>query len=543
MKRDRRSLGALVLLASLAAPVAPAHARPAAALGTSGDTIFLFDTANPAQITDTLSLLGQQSGETIVAIDARTDTGVLYALARASGDTLRLYRVDLKSGQLRPVGGPLPPVLSGVQYGLDYNPVSRLFRVINTGGPGNGGVNIRINPDSGALAATDTNLSPEGTFTNAIAYDRNVDGAAQTTQYAISVSTNSLSRIGGIDGVPSPNGGVVVPVGQIGFNIDASAGVGLDIAGASEAYASFQDGTTDKSGLYRVDLATGAATFLGVIGDGNTPIGDLALLFIPDRLYALSSDGSNLLSFDSDSAGTVDATPVTGLANGEALVGIDFRPATGRLYALARGNNILGDFVHLYQLDETTGVATPLASSVPELTSGIGYGMDFNPVSDRLRVVNTSDLNLRLEPELGARVDDPPDTPLTPAARFIDAIAYDRNLARASASTLYGIARNNARLVRIGGVDGVPSPNGGAITDVGALGPVIDIGTGIVGFDIGDRGRGYAVFPVFPTGATNLFRVDLATGAATLIERVGDGTVSASGLTVRPNTLFRDGFE
>ncbi len=56
--------------------------------------------------------------------------------------------------------------------------------------------------------ATDTILTPNTRQVRGIAYDRN-EGASLTTLYAYEFSTDTLATIGGIDGNPSPNGGVI----------------------------------------------------------------------------------------------------------------------------------------------------------------------------------------------------------------------------------------------------------------------------------------------------------------------------------------------
>ena len=54
-----------------------------------------------------------------------------------------------------------------------------------------------------------------------------------------------------------------------------------------------------------------------------------------EQMVALSSD-NRLLFFDHATPGTITRTAtITGLQSGETIFGIDFRPATGQLYALA----------------------------------------------------------------------------------------------------------------------------------------------------------------------------------------------------------------
>src|SRR5438105_303745 len=72
-------------------------------------------------------------------------------------------------------------------------------------------------------------------------------------------------------------------------------------------------------------------------------------------MYALTT-GNALLNFDSATPGTiVSTTPVTGLQASENLLGIDFRPVDGKLYAL-------GSTSRLYTINLTTGAATQVGT-------------------------------------------------------------------------------------------------------------------------------------------------------------------------------------
>ena len=91
---------------------------------------------------------------------------------------------------------------------------------------------------------------------------------------------------------------------------------------------------------------------------------------------------------------------ITGLAPGDRLVGIDFRPATGQLYGLGTLGGGAG-LAQLYIIDTETAVATPVGVRNAMLV-GTSFGFDFNPVPDRIRVVSNLGPNLRLNPDNGA---------------------------------------------------------------------------------------------------------------------------------------------
>jgi hypothetical protein len=122
-----------------------------------------------------------------------------------------------------------------------------------------------------------------------------------------------------------------------------------------------------------------------------------------DRAYALS--GSTLVSFDPAAPAVGTFIPVTGLTAGQTLVGIDFRPANGVLYGL--GVNSPANTATLYRISVLTGVATVVGSIGPlaglDLSTASGFGFDFNPVVDRIRVTTDTGENFRINPNNARR--------------------------------------------------------------------------------------------------------------------------------------------
>src|SRR5262249_7862905 len=224
---------------------------------------------------------------------------------------------------------------------------------------------------------------------------------------------------------------------------------------------------------------------VAIIDISVAPAGALLPTSLAYTIWAIDS-ANKLLSFSADKPGKfTSARSVTGLQAGDKLAGIDFRPATGQLFAMG-ANGATG---RLYTINPMTGAATPVGTgfSMPQsagAAAGKDYGFDFNPTVDRIRVVANSRDNFRLHPDTGAVAGA--DFPLTDGAVVVGA-AYDRNFAGSKMTTLYGIDSNTDQLVTIGGVDGAPSPNGGVVRPVGPLGVNI---SAMVGFDItvGDEG-------------------------------------------------------
>lgn len=250
----------------------------------------------------------------------------------------------------------------------------------------------------------------------------------------------------------------------------------------------------------------------------------------------LLGGGANdaLATFDTDSPNAISSSrAVTGLVGGERLVGIDYRwiplAASGAapgLYGL--GVNAATGDSHVYRLDAATGAATPVGAGFNR-AAGTSYGFDFNPAVDRIRVSNQADDNYRLHPDTGAFVAA--DTALSPAGKTIATAAYDRvNVAPttpAGPTTLFVIDPTTDQLATQGGINSTPSPNGGVITPVGALG--VDAAPTGANFDIAFDGRAYATLVV--GGSPGLYAINTTSGAATLI---GATSQQFDGLAVVP---------
>lgn len=257
----------------------------------------------------------------------------------------------------------------------------------------------------------------------------------------------------------------------------------------------------------------------------------------PGEMIALgvAPNANVLFEFAADTPGSTTAVPVTGLG-ASTLVGIDHRPANGLLYGLG----VNGNATTLFRIDPASGAAAIVGfTTISTITGATAFGIDFNPVSDRLRVVDDlpssgeSQNNFRLHPDTGkiAGIDTRLDLGAIPGGGGMAAIAHDRNVAGAKATTLFAILAAGDRLARIGGVDGTPSPNGGVVSDVGPLG--VDVTTS-AGLDIDpDSGAAFAVFRV--AGVSGLYRVNLGTGAATLVGKIGSGAVNFGGLAIEPS--------
>jgi hypothetical protein len=229
-------------------------------------------------------------------------------------------------------------------------------------------------------------------------------------------------------------------------------------------------------------------------------------------------DENQLVKFPLAAPGLVTTMKIAGLADGEKIVGIDIRPADGKIYALGTSSRI-------YTLDKMTGAATAVSKQpfTPGL-AGQGWGMDFNPVVDKIRVVTEFDQNLRLDPTTGAVVMNTADAMLAFAAGDANegqspalvGAAYTNSVAPApKTTTLYGIDATRDLLVKIA------TPNDGKVTTVGDLGIIVADDT--LGFDIrGTEETQLEAYLAVRVGEkNNLYKVDLATAKTTLVAPMG----------------------
>ena len=227
---------------------------------------------------------------------------------------------------------------------------------------------------------------------------------------------------------------------------------------------------------------------------------------------ALTVSGS-VLSFDRATPATLKSSiAVSGLLPNEKLVGLDVRPADGLLYALSNQ-------ARLYTLNAATGVATfkvALSAAAGDdnpytALTGSQFGVDFNPVADRLRVISDTGLNLRIDVTTGSAITD---GVVNGAAAAITAAAYTNAVAGTTTTQLYSLDAAGGQVYL------QDPPNNGTLTAPISLGGTFAAANG---FDI-DARNNTAYAALTSSGSTALYTVPLAAGsAATRIGTIGTG--------------------
>ncbi|HUP90930.1 MAG TPA: DUF4394 domain-containing protein, partial [Solimonas sp.] len=176
----------------------------------------------------------------------------------------------------------------------------------------------------------------------------------------------------------------------------------------------------------------------------------------------------------------------------------------------------------LYRIDTASGAATAVGPAPATLPANL-IGMDFDPCTDKLRMIGDGDENARLNPDGSQFARDSALAYASGDAHFsenpdVSGIAYT---ACAGGTTLFGIDGTADTLVRIGSVNGTPgSPDDGLLFTIGNL--TIGVGgAGQVGLDI-DPTTANSAFSFDGSGTdTTLFRVDLTNGATTSLGLIG----------------------
>ncbi len=284
---------------------------------------------------------------------------------------------------------------------------------------------------------------------------------------------------------------------------------------------------------------------------------------VPDRtVHILTSNNELAQSSESQPTAIGAPLPITGVNAGDTLQAIDVRPSNGRLYAL--GANAGAGTVQLYHISSSisSALATPIgtpgtfvdAIGMPVLITSAGFGVDFNPAVDRVRVVTSDGRNFRMNPNTGAFVDGDlggspgsvaglnMDGALNGAANTAHACAYTNSRINTTATTLYTIDAASDQLMIQN------PPNMGTLTAAQIVmqnGSPLDLNVD-TGFDIPPgvdvassnapaNGTGYLVSLV--GGNSNFYRLNLANATATLVGAFSGITARDIAVSVNPTAL------
>ena len=204
-----------------------------------------------------------------------------------------------------------------------------------------------------------------------------------------------------------------------------------------------------------------------------------------------------------DTATMAASTPMS-ISGADNVVGIDVRPADGKLWGLTATGQLV-------VIDHMDGKVTPGSMVSEKVALGPRPVVDFNPVADRLRVIAADGVSLRINVDTGATVVDKPLN--------YDAADASKDKKPAVAAGAYTNSMKGAKGTELFHVDGGTGalvlqnpPNDGVLKTRGMVGIT---GAADVVMDIANEGEGKNTAYVIAGGA--LYTVDLASGKATQV--------------------------
>ena len=233
---------------------------------------------------------------------------------------------------------------------------------------------------------------------------------------------------------------------------------------------------------------------------------------------AALQDGNTIAWIDTDKK---MVTGSVALAGGASIVGFDVRPADGKLYGLTADGAIV-------TIDAKTGKWDKKSQLSEKLPMGASFSVDFNPAADRLRVIASSGMSLRINVDDGkATVDGALKYAETDGMKGktpnVMAAGYSNSFAGTKETALYDVDVAHGTLVK------QAPPNDGILNTIGKLGVKLD---GPIAFDVWSDGKGANTGWLLAGGA--LHTVDLTTGAAKSIGAIAGLKGKVSDIAILP---------
>jgi hypothetical protein len=221
-------------------------------------------------------------------------------------------------------------------------------------------------------------------------------------------------------------------------------------------------------------------------------------------LVGLTAD-NKLVKIDT---ATMAASAPMAISGADQVVGIDVRPADGKLYGLTAGGQLV-------VIDHMSGKATPGSMLSQKVALGPRPVVDFNPAADRLRVIGADGQSLRINVDDGATTVDKP----------LNYDAADANNGKKPmiAAGSYTNSAKGAKSTELFHVDGATGalvlqspPNDGVLKTRGVVGGVANLGDAVMDIDNEAEGKNTA----WLIAGGTLYTIDLATGKATQVGAV-----------------------
>jgi hypothetical protein len=122
----------------------------------------------------------------------------------------------------------------------------------------------------------------------------------------------------------------------------------------------------------------------------NTPI------YGPTQAFYALSENNSLTAYNAkDVRNAANKVNISGLSASETILSIDFRPATGELYGVSNQSR-------LYIIGANTGATKPVsANAFTPALNGTIVNLDFNPVTDLIRIITSTGQKFAVESRIG----------------------------------------------------------------------------------------------------------------------------------------------
>src|SRR5215475_3210225 len=193
----------------------------------------------------------------------------------------------------------------------------------------------------------------------------------------------------------------------------------------------------------------------------------------PVFIFALTTDNT-LYVLPPNSTVYQSLGRVTGIA-GFDLIGIDFRPADKKLYALSDGGSL-----YTINFNVSPPTATLVSALTPRFPAGFQSLIDFNPVVDAIRLIGSDTLNYAVVKGTNGILNTTavqtsltynPNDVAKGTVPKVSAGAYNNNLDNATVTLFYAIDYNRDTLVTIdpATAGGSSATGGGVLRTIGPL--------------------------------------------------------------------------
>jgi hypothetical protein len=226
-------------------------------------------------------------------------------------------------------------------------------------------------------------------------------------------------------------------------------------------------------GMTFLALALAAISAFVLMGRRSVNAAAAQTMNMPVNIFAVTTD--NTLYFLAPTSTVYQSLGRVAGIGGNDIVGIDFRPADRRLYALTDGGRL-----YTINFNVAPPTATLVSALTPRFPSGFQSLMDFNPVVDAIRLIGSDTLNYAVVKNAnGVLATTAVQTAMTYAAGDVNAGktpkvsggSYTNNVAGAATTIFYALDHDLDTLVTIADKNAGGSSNtgGGRLQTIGNL--------------------------------------------------------------------------